>query len=796
MTQEAADLLRAAPPPDLTQPIVWLPIRHHSPACAHHVEAVIRRLRPTAVLIEGPRDATRLLPHLVDPGLRPPVAVFTTYTDRSGEGPPQRTAAYYPLCAYSPELVAVQAGLAMGAQVRFIDLCWPEMVQAELSRRQPATEADRPRSLQREDALRQGAWLTQACRRAGARDPDDLWDGWFEADGRQRSAEDFFQGVLAWCTACRLAHTADELMSEGNLVREAGMRAEVDRMRAEVGGQVVVITGGFHTVALPHTAPGLPKPVKIAREEDAGTWLMRYDFVQLDRLNGYASGMPSPAFWQWRWDNQPVDDLVVTLARELRGNTGCPSVADAAAAVAQLHRLASFRGHRHPTRHDLLDAVTSCFIKGAQDIEGVAVLAQVRKVLTGNRIGMVPPAAGRPPLVHDFERQVSALRLKSGVEEHTLDLDLYRSAAHRETSRFLHRLQLLDVPFAHKQDGPDFTTGEDLHRVREIWEYQWLPGVEARLVEQSRYGATVVEAATARLLELAEATESGERRADQAARLLVEACRCGLHAQARLLLTRVVRLIASDGDASSVIGAATSLHLLVTGREPLEAHDMPEIDATVLAAWARAAYLITELAKAAPEAEDEACQDLLSWSTLAEELTEPSCATLRRERLEDIRTGINPAVAGTAWGLLYDDGLADGVALGAQLAGHLGAATTDPSVGGRFLRGVLRAARSACWSEPALIDAVHQTLRILDEPHFVAALPHLRLAFAELPPRAVDQVARLAAARAGLPAIDRQGASRHALGEVHLGRAADQLVRQALERDGLIQILEPDGAHA
>ncbi len=794
MTLDAADILRAAPRPDLTQRIVWLPIRHHSPACAYHADAVIRRLRPSAVLIEGPRDATPLLRHLVDPAMSPPVAVFTTYTDRSGDGPPRRAAAYYPLCAYSPELVAVQAGHAVGAQVRFIDLTWPEMVHTERLSKQTAADADRPRSLQQETSLRQGSWLVQACRRAGARDPDDLWDGWFETDGRQRSAEDFFHGVLAWCTACRLAHTPEEIIAEGNLVREAGMRAEIERVLAEVSGQVVVITGGFHTVALPQTVPAMPKPVTVAREEDAGTWMMRYDFLQLDRLNGYASGMPSPAFWQWRWDNRLIDDLMVSIARDLRGHTGSPSVADAAAAVAQLHRLAAFRGHDHPTRHDLLDAVTSCFIKGARDIEGVAVLAQVRKILAGDRVGIVPQAVGRPPLVLDFERQTASLRFKVGVEEQGLDLDLYRSAAHRESSRFLHRLLLLEVPFARKEAGPDFTTGGDLHRVREIWRYQWHPGVEARLVEQSRYGATIVEAATARLLELAEAAENGERRADRAARLVVEACRCGLHAQARVLLPRVEKLIATDGDVSSVIGAANSLHLLVTGREPLEAHGMPEIETGVLAAWTRAAYLITDLAKAPPEAEDDACQDLLSWSILTDELTEPTCPTLRRERLVDIRQGANPAVAGTAWGLLYDDGLADGTALGAQLAGHLGAATTDPSVGGRFLRGVLRAARSACWSEPAIIDAVHQTLRLLDEQHFVAALPHLRLAFAELPPRAVDQVAKMAAARAGLPAIDRHLGSRHALADVQIGRAADLLVRQALERDGLIQILE--GSHA
>ena len=41
-----------------------MPVRHHSPACAWHVDRLIRDLQPDAVLIEGPRDATRLIPLL------------------------------------------------------------------------------------------------------------------------------------------------------------------------------------------------------------------------------------------------------------------------------------------------------------------------------------------------------------------------------------------------------------------------------------------------------------------------------------------------------------------------------------------------------------------------------------------------------------------------------------------------------------------------------------------------------------------------------------------------------------
>lgn len=39
---------------------------------------------------------------------------------------------------------------------------------------------------------------------------------------------------------------------------------------------------------------------KLAERDSA--WLIRYSFDRLDALNGYASGMPSPAFYQKVWE--------------------------------------------------------------------------------------------------------------------------------------------------------------------------------------------------------------------------------------------------------------------------------------------------------------------------------------------------------------------------------------------------------------------------------------------------------------------------------------------------------------
>src|SRR5215471_10647088 len=46
----------------VTDRVTYFPIRHHSPACAQHLEGLIRKWKPSAILIEGPASFTSLIP--------------------------------------------------------------------------------------------------------------------------------------------------------------------------------------------------------------------------------------------------------------------------------------------------------------------------------------------------------------------------------------------------------------------------------------------------------------------------------------------------------------------------------------------------------------------------------------------------------------------------------------------------------------------------------------------------------------------------------------------------------------
>ncbi|HEV3116500.1 MAG TPA: DUF5682 family protein [Gemmataceae bacterium] len=779
---ERPEVATLIPEIDLDARVVYFPVRHHSPACAWHVRRLIRDLRPKHVLIEGPRDATPLIPFLTHERTRMPVAIYTTYVQRRGDELPARHAAYYPLCDYSPELAAIRAAAETGAEARFIDLTYPEMVRAEQTR-----QDEHARSLFEERYLRHSRLLQAACSRCGVRDPDDLWDHCYEVSFAELDNREFMRNVLAYCALARRDYTEEMLKAEGCLAREAAMAAAV----AATDGKTLVVTGGFHSVALPTTAPALPEPVAVA-PADAQVVLMRYGFEQLDRLNGYASGIPSPEFYQRVWEGSNPAKIIVELGRECRERQpGSVSAADQIAALTQARLLARFRGHRRLSREDLLDGIRSVFIKGAEDIEGTVVLALARKLLAGERVGDVPPEAGQPPLVNDFRRTAAELKIDSErLDAREIALDIYRKARAREISRFFHRLGFLNVPFAQWLGGPDFIQGKNLERIQETWKYHWSPNTESALIERSLYGSTLEEACTSLLLErFAEAEKQGQgRRADVAALLLLEACRMGLHRHTPDLLQRTGALIAEDSLFVSLAGCMEALLVLHVSREPLEAHDLTGLTELAATAYERACYLLPRLVNTTEEEEAQVLDALNSLVHSARTLGDaPEHRELRWQHLRGLAltTGGNAALRGAALGMLFGDGQCNAAELIQHLRGHLLSARDNGKEGPAFLRGLLRTARNVLWQLPEVVASIHEVLRQWEEQHFVRQLPTLRLAFADLTPRECDRVAQAVADHAGVAAVPLIREAHYTSIDMIQGAEVNRRVREGLRRDGL-----------
>lgn len=781
----------------VTDELVVLPVRHHSPACALHVRDAIATRRPSVVLVEGPRSFDPLVPLLTDPAAQMPLAVYTWYARKaSGDAPAERASAYYPFCDYSPELVALREAAAAGVPARFIDL---DFVEQALVEKATDEAYDAGRSLLDEREYAHSRALQLLAARLGCRDHEDLWERLFET-GRV-PLEEHVARVAAYCRLARIDHTDARLRAEGTLQREAEMafhvRAALDARRPG-DGPVLVVVGGFHAVVLPDLlADPPPRPAIARRSVQGDAALIRFTDQRLERLNGYAAGMTAPAWQQLLWEHlsegrpRSAATLVALLdiTRELRRKHRLPvPVPSVAAAYGQALQLARLRDREAPLRTDLVDAVTSCFVKGDADVEGRLVLSAARTVLTGDRVGVVPPGAGTPPLVLDALARLRAQRLKvDAPERQTASLDIYRRPGHRVTSRLLHGLGLLGVPFATRTAGPDFVRGHGLGRLQERWDYLWSPATDGALAEASVLGSTLPEAVAARFAaNLREHEQSAERLSSRSAvALLAQACVLGLHDQVGRILGLVRSGIAADAEFDGVAESATQLGLLWESREPLEARQLTALPELVAAAYTRAIYLGRELQgeECPPRAAAGALMRLREL--LVGEAGAGLDAELFWRMVDRLRERHDVAlVRGAATGIGYSAGRLDDEGLAVAVQGHLsGTASTAEAVG--FLGGLLMTAREAAWQNPQLVARLDARLRSWDEATFVRHLPDLRLAFATMTPAETDRVAESVAGLHGLVElgpllvrdVDEADVQRHL--------ALSGRVAELLDRDGL-----------
>jgi len=799
---------------------VYFPLRHHSPACAWHLDRLIRNLKPSAVLIEGPASFTPLISALLDPATNPPVAFYTHFIDvdqklfpPSAGGPPvgpARFAAYYPFCDYSPELVALRRGQEAGAKLRFIDLDYADQVTARHLEGETMT-SPRVETLMHESHLQRSSYLRALAERSGCRDFNEMWDHLFEADFEKRSTESFMREVATYCFFARNDAAPELLEFDGTSARERAMAAAIAEEQATAAagnGPILVVTGGFHTVVLPRlVGQGHKSRAAIRRPSGAVQQaLIRYSYEQLDALNGYEAGMPSPSYYDRLWAEleagSPAAHSKVAAAvlvevgalTRKKDQQVALSAADEIAALEQAELLASLRGHPGPAREDLLDGVRSCFVKGAMDAEGRVVMGLVAHVLRGTAIGEVPATAGVPPIVASFRKQAEIARLD--IRDSTkkqVSLEIYRRVSHRRTSRFLHSVSFLGVPFAALVGGPDFVRGMGVARLHEHWQYAWSPMTEGALVSAAVYGATVEEAASTRLREaIARLDEEGKgRNAVVAVAMLVHACRMGLHRHAPELVAVIAARIAEEPAFAGSIKAANLLLLLWQSREPLEAHSLTEVPQLLQAAYRRACYLAPGLAQCPEEEVGKVLDCLVSVRELlaaaAVELLDPE---LFWDAAGRILASANQAhapyctIAGAVAGLLFSAGRMTQPSLNELVTGYL-VGIADPERRVSFLRGLIRTSREAAWQNLHLIQSLDEIIAAWGEAEFLSALPNLRLAFAELTPRETDKVAALVASLHGKAGLGGLVQVRTTESELELNRRITALVLASLENDGL-----------
>ncbi|MDA9501380.1 DUF5682 family protein [Bradyrhizobium sp. CCBAU 11357] len=682
-------------------------IRHHGPGSARRLVDALDALKPVAVLIEGPADASELLPMLADPDLVTPVALLTYAEDNPAN------ASFFPFADYSPEYQAARWAVRHGATLRFIDL--------PASDRLGASDGD----IAEEIAARAEADPVShdpigALATAAGYDDGESW--WSDVIEENPATGPIFTAVADAMTALR----ADEKsLSAREAAREAHMRIEIAKATKECDGAVAVVCGAWHVPALAERRSlaadrellkGRP------RTKIKATWAP-WTAPRLARASGYGAGVVAPGWCAHVWDTRDRDRAAEWLAkvtRVLRDRGHFVSTASVIEAQRLGTALAALRDRPAPGFAELREAAIACLCNGERAMwDDISA-----ELLIGAGVGAIPASTPLAPLLEDLQRQQKATRLKPEALERALTLDL-RSESGLMRSTLLHRLNALDVPWGRLTD-----VGRSRGTFRENWQLRWEPEFAVRLVENLLYGSTIAEAAGGRLME----AMGKEAELGPLASLVRNAMIADLARATEFGIAALETKAALTSDGPSLLAALPPMADILrygearTGTVEHLTALMPRIVVQAALALPYAARNLDAPAAAKLRGALLAADAAIQLAQIEADIVAGWRDALRALMNDDHATRL---IAGTAARLLYEAELLTADHAADLLTRMLSPGTPVAEAAG-FFEGFFEGAGQRLIHDAALRGAVDAWLMTLDEEGFTASLPLFRRVFSAL----------------------------------------------------------------
>lgn len=562
-------------------------VRHLSPAAAWHLRQLLDSVRPKLVLIEGSDDAGGLIPHIVSPKSKLPIAILAYTADA-----PVRTFVY-PLATYSPEYQALVWCQQNEAKARFMDL--PSSVFLGLMDRDDGTavleqdktedagkkKKEKPTLAQTlaedeeeteatsivEEKPKRDSVYDQLAQLAGEPDYETYWERHFE---QLRADNTYLNAARSYGSELRAMEDFSTRHAAENLVREAYMRRKIQQAIAEGfrPEQIVVVTGAFHATALgPELPPMTDEEFARLRKRESKMTLMPYSFFKLSSQSGYGAGNHAPAYFEMVWNGfienraGALPTLFLTnVVRELRAAGTFRSTAEVIEGVRLAEAMAGLKNSL-PTLRELQDAAVTLLGQG----DPAVVRESLLRVEVGTAIGVLAKGVSQTSIQDDFYRELGRLKLdqfKASVKRE-LDLDLRenRRVKTAETafldlhrSSFLHRLAVLEVGFGQKvavrQEGTTWA---------ERWALRWTPEAEIAIVEAVLLGETIELAVAFKFKQRLEKCTS----IAEAAAIIRQACECGMSGSIELARQTLQRLANDSSDFAALASATHELGLVI-----------------------------------------------------------------------------------------------------------------------------------------------------------------------------------------------------------------------------------------
>ncbi|MFH9727591.1 DUF5682 family protein [Streptomyces sp. NPDC017254] len=800
----AVDALAASRAPYL------LGVRHHSPALAAVVPALLEEAGAEVVCVELPADFQPWLEHLGDPETVAPVAL-------AGAGVDGRLS-FYPFADFSPELAAVRWARARGVEVVCCDLplCdsgWslPDTGPAGVvlpdtgpTDTDPAdagpagpgshTEESQGRTgpdLDDEARGRQGSFARALSAAGTGRDREDMWDRAVEVLAPGCSPDAVRRAALGVGWALR----SDAAVPATDLAREARMRDVV--AAASAGGRrVAAVIGAFHAPGLltstgtdigsgtaagsstgqgsgagtgsgtgAGTGPGAGVPTPAGSgtgpgsgpgtgAADAVTSLVPYSFDLLDSRSGYPAGIRDP-LWQQAvltaaGDADRIREAaaasVTGVCREMRSAGHTAGTGEAAETLRLACDLATLRGLPAPGRGELLEAVTTVLGQGEPLGRGRALARALEAVFVGTARGRISPRAPRSGLGPSVEDELTRLRLPGEGDPEPRETRLDPLRSPLDGRREVLLNRLLVIGASYGEPVAVSATGDGT-ALGTKWRLKWTPSVSARLDLAGVRGVTAAQAAAGTLGETAR-REAAEGGPTPAQIL------AGLTAAVRCDLPELVD--ARLQEAGAVLPGTAELPELLEALDLLEGVRRGHHPGTTQDARAMADALSGELLEAAVRslpglAGSDSATDARALVALADRTAARHLGLRLDQALAELASEASPLMQGAALAVQVMLDVDPAVGLGERVAGWIDGATAPPARRAltKRLAGLLTAAGPLLQASPEALTPLLERIESLADQEFLDRLPALRGGFDVLAPAARDRLLATVTERLG-----------------------------------------------
>jgi len=687
-------------------------IRHHGPGCARSLVRALEELSPDCLLIEGPPEAEAVLASALHADIEPPVALLLYCPEDT------KLASFYPFAEFSPEWQAIRYGLQRGLPVRFMDL--PQAHDLAL---RSSNEPDSSEKNAEDISTDPLDWLGRA---AGYGDGETWWNQMVE-ERRDGDSAGLFTAIQEAMTSVRAELPRKDSQREN--LREAHMRKTIRQAEKDGFQKIAVVCGAWHVPALA-TMPtakadndllkGLPK-VKVA-----ATWAP-WTYGRLASASGYGAGVLSPGWYEFLWKNQAADasqraiGWISKVARFMRGEDIDCSSAHVIEAARLSDALASMRERPAPGLDEINEAVRTVICMGDD-----APLRLIHKqLIVGEKLGRVPPDVPTVPLQQDLEKQQRSLRLKPEALAKELDLDL-RNENDLSRSHLLHRLHLLSVKWGEVR-GTGRSAKGTFH---EVWQLQWQPEFAVSLIEASRWGQSISDAATALAIDHAQSATSLPALSQLVDRVLL----ANLPHAVEPVTHALENLAAIAGDASQLLEAIPPLaNIFRYGN--VRQTDASLVGHVLDSLVARACI---GLSGAYASLDDDAAEKMRTRIVTTHQAIKligneahladwmPALSRLA------VLGGTHGLIAGLAARLLFDEQTDDADTTSRRVSQALSIGN-DPSPAAAWLEGFLHQSGMILLHDDRLWQTVDSWLASLTEEPFTRILPLIRRTFAQFP---------------------------------------------------------------